>query len=279
VKEEEILKDIVAETAKNSLGKMIDGIGEFLGRICLPAADEIGLFLRDRIRVYRAVNLYKVIQKAQTKLKDRPLVGQIEPRSLIEISERSSWSGDNKIQDMWAGLLAGILLNKSQPDAELMYFNLLSEINPYQARIIDLVYGDDRICSFEQPLRSDISYDELNLKEPLSIPIIKILEASPRPLDYIVHGHSHQDILNTEEDHSLAFGFILPNITHLRRIELIKAYEISDDDSEVTFVPTITGLDFYMNCSGYKIYPIEAYLVTRKHWKDISSDRADRLES
>ncbi len=275
--EKEFMREVISETTKKSIGKMVDGLGAFFSRICMPAADEIGLFLRDRVRLYRIINLQQVVLKTQKKLENKKIINKMEPKSLIEFTEKASWIEDDDIQHMWAGLLVGTLTNKNQPDTDLIYYNLLNGINPYQARIINLIYGDNRICSFEQPLRSDISYDELNLQKELTFPLLRILEISPKPLDYIVENQNHIDILNNEENHWIAFGYTLPNITHLRRIELIKAYEFAEDQKSITFVPTLTGLDFYMNCTGEKIYPLEAYLVARKYWYE--NDQKKTIEN
>ena len=35
---------------------------------------------------------------------------------------------------------------------------------------------------------------------------------------------------------------------------------------KVQFLPTYQGLDFYMRCLGYSVYPIEAFLLTLQHW-------------
>jgi len=264
--EKEIIQTVVEETAKNSVGKIIDGIGSFFGKICLPAAEEYGLYLRDKVHIYRLINLNKIVNKTKVLIKDKEIVSNISPKGLIEFIDRSSWNEDDVIQNMWAGLLAGEITNSSQTDSNFLYYNLLNEINPYQSRLIKLIFKDDRICTSLQPLKLENLYNELNLQEQISIPIRKILEIAPKPLDYIVQGHKHQDIINNEDDHFLALGYLLPNITHLRRLEIIKSYVISHKERTITFDPTLTGLDFYMNCTGLKVYPLEAYLVTRKYW-------------
>jgi len=43
--------------------KIIYGINSFLGSICMPAAEEFGLLLRDKIAYYRLKNFFKIIEK------------------------------------------------------------------------------------------------------------------------------------------------------------------------------------------------------------------------
>lgn len=52
--------------AINTLTKgAVDGAGAFLSRICLPAAEEFGLMLRDKVSSWRAKNAVAIIQKAE----------------------------------------------------------------------------------------------------------------------------------------------------------------------------------------------------------------------
>ena len=43
----------------------VDGAGAFLSRICLPAAEEIGLLLRDRVSAWRAKNAQEITGRAE----------------------------------------------------------------------------------------------------------------------------------------------------------------------------------------------------------------------
>lgn len=46
----------------------MEGMGAFLGRICLPAAEEFGLLLRDKVGQWRAKNAACVTAKAESML-------------------------------------------------------------------------------------------------------------------------------------------------------------------------------------------------------------------
>ena len=43
---------------------LLDGAAAFLSRVCLPAAEEFGRALRDRISAWRAKNAAQVLNKA-----------------------------------------------------------------------------------------------------------------------------------------------------------------------------------------------------------------------
>lgn len=263
--ENELVEKVIEEGTKETVGKAVDGIGTFLGKICLPAAEEIGLYLKDKMHIYRVMNLYKITQKVQKRLENNGQY-QINPRSLINFVEKASLCDDDNIQNMWAGLLSGRLTHPAQEDTDIIYYDLLNSLSIYQARIIKLIYGNDIICSFEQPLNICANENELNLKEKIQIPIKKILENSPTPLDYIFYNETHEEVIKNEEMYSITIGYIIPNFAGLQKMELIKSYKIDLKKNIVEFDPTLFGLDFYMNCTGYKVYPLEAYLAAKKYW-------------
>ena len=57
----------------------VDGASNFLGRICMPAAEEFGLLLQDKVRGWRANNTAKVLQAAEEKV-NRLRAGQVVNR-------------------------------------------------------------------------------------------------------------------------------------------------------------------------------------------------------
>lgn len=263
--ENEIVEKIIEEGTKETIGKAVSGVGSFFNKICSPAAEELGLYLKDKMHIYRVMNLYKITQKVQKKLENNQKY-QTNPRSLINFVEKASLCEDDNIQNMWAGLLLGRLTQPAQEDTDIIYYDLLNSLSIYQARILKLIYADDKICTFEQPLKICANDNELNLKEKIKIPIKQIMENSPTPLDYIFHNTTHEELINNEELYSISIGYIVPNFAGLQKMNLIKSYKIDLINKLVEFDPTLFGLDFYMNCTGYKMYPLETYLLTRKYW-------------
>lgn len=263
--ENEVLGKVVEETAKNSIGKIVDGVGNFLGKICMPMAGELGRYFEDRVHIYRLKNIHKILERVQKELEGSDC-GSISPKLLISYTEKASLCEDACVQKMWAGLLVGELKRSGTSDADLMYYDMLHSLNSYQARLLKLIYGDDRICYARQPLSFGSESNELNLEKPLSYTLVQILKLSPDPLNYIIHNSNHEEIISNPNDHSLAFEYVIPNIAGLQRLGLIKKYEIDHVKKELSIDPTIMGLDLYMNCTGVKIYPLAAYIVARKYW-------------
>ena len=254
--------------AINTIAKgLIDGIGAFLGKICLPAAEEFGLLLRDKISYYRIVNLAKVTEKAKKKIEEsgRTESGSMNPRILKEIIEESSWTEDEGLQEMWAGLLAGTAVDRNPNDDALIYINVLKKLSAFQANLLNLIYGDPRICSF--PSSFSILNFEFKPRVPLVYTSKQILRISPRPLNEVVPitGATHERILNDTSCHDIALGRFQPQMLGLKSESLILEFKtVEFNGLGVQFWPTISGLDLYMRCTGVSIYPIEAYIITRQ---------------
>jgi hypothetical protein len=75
--ETKIISDIlgikpIAEAVNTLTKASVDGTAAFLGRICLPAAEEFGYLLQDKVRAYRAGNVTKIAAKAEAKLAEHP---------------------------------------------------------------------------------------------------------------------------------------------------------------------------------------------------------------
>ena len=47
----------VAKAVEKATDKTVDGLGSFFGAICMPAAEEFGLLLKDKVAAYRQRNL------------------------------------------------------------------------------------------------------------------------------------------------------------------------------------------------------------------------------
>ena len=58
---DKIIEKSIEEGAKQTIGKMVDFVSSLLDKICTPAAEEFGLYLRDRVAIFRITNIYKVM--------------------------------------------------------------------------------------------------------------------------------------------------------------------------------------------------------------------------
>ncbi|MGM0914283.1 MAG: hypothetical protein ACQEXC_09680 [Pseudomonadota bacterium] len=253
-----------------SLGTAINGVAKFFGSICMPAAEELGELVRDQVKFYRAKNLISIQEKIKERIGETPRgKGNTSPKLLKVLIEDASWEEDDVAQSLWAGLVAGEVASGNSADDSVIYTEHLKSMSSYEARLINLIYGDDRIA--------DLVYNKSNsngeylTNNPIDIPVIDILGSSPKPLDYIVKNYSHEDVINDTKGHMLAFGYVKPQLHSLVRRGLINSWSHSPDIDKENFIriePSSIGLDLYMRCTGYSVYPLEAYVLTRKYWRD-----------
>src|SRR5262249_47562510 len=117
----------------------LDGLSSVLGRICLPAAEEFALILRDKLAGYRATNLIAMKAKLEQKLADNkvPVGAHAPPRLVQSIIEQSSWIDDGMVQDMWAGLPSSSCTEDGDDDSNLIFTNLLGDLTKLQARVLN----------------------------------------------------------------------------------------------------------------------------------------------
>ncbi len=130
-----------ADSVKVVTQAAVDGAAAFLSRICLPAAEEFGLLLKDKVSLWRAANTVSIVAKAESKLNSLPNAERkhAHPRLIAAVIEYGSWIDDNKIQEMWAGLLASSCTEGDLDDSNLLFINLLAQMTRPQAYILSYV--------------------------------------------------------------------------------------------------------------------------------------------
>jgi hypothetical protein len=124
---------------------LVDSASAVLSRICLPAAEEFGLLLRDRISLWRLIQTAKIVEKADKKLRSQPNYEQkhAHPRLVGAIVEQGSWMDADNVQEMWAGLLASSCTEDGRDESNLMFINLLAQLTSSQARMLS--YGCEHV--------------------------------------------------------------------------------------------------------------------------------------
>ncbi|MEW6663811.1 MAG: Abi-alpha family protein [Thermodesulfobacteriota bacterium] len=126
--------------AINTLSKgIVAGAGAFLSKICLPAAEEFGLLLLDRVHAWRTRNVVDVLSRAEQILNStRPNEDlQAHPRLVYSIIDQGSWTDTGELKNMWAGLLAASCCKDGRDDGNLIFTNILSQLSAPQARLLN----------------------------------------------------------------------------------------------------------------------------------------------
>lgn len=260
----------LAKAVEKAAEKSVDGLGAFFGAICMPAAEEFGLLLRDKVAVFRTRNLEAIAQKTRQKIDQLDLTpsGDANPLLLKQVIEDASWIDDASIQSMWAGLLTVASSVRSAADDSLIYTEALKRLTPFQARLVNKIYGDPRCCSVKSPIAShseSVFYPE----NMLIYTVNDVLRQYPGDLSEIVpiENVTHEEILAEKADQGIALSRFRPQIEALVTLGLIHEVHFFERDGQgIKVFPSLKGLDFYMRCQGYSVYPLEAFILNLQYW-------------
>lgn len=208
---------------------VVDAASAFLSRICLPAAEEFGLLLRDKMSHWRARNAVAIVQKAERKLIENNTDTDLHahPRLVVSAIDNGSWAENEFVQDMWAGLLSSSCTKDGKDESNLIFTNLLSQITSSEAKIFNFC------CEKAKKIRSpggwigaEMLFVELSQLQTFAD--ITDVHRLDRELDHL---HSL----------TLIHGGFDPHTTNAR------------------LTPTPLGLHMYVRCQGYAGSPVEFF--------------------
>jgi hypothetical protein len=222
----------VGEAINTVFKGTVDGAAAFLGRICLPAAEEFGLLLRDRVSQWRTQNLIKIAERTERKLGATPDANQkhAHPRLVHLTLENGSWADTDELQEMWAGLLASSCTLDGKDESNLIFVNLLSQLTSSQVKILN--YGcenSEKRVSRTGELRAHDLY--LRLKDL-------------------------QNLTNEQDYHRLD-----RELDHLRTLGLMEGGFYRDSDT-AGIKPTPLAFHLYVKCQGSSKSPVEYFDLT-----------------
>ena len=129
--------------AKSGIPAAIEAAKNLLQKLVGPVAEETGLFLQDRVRVYRLRNQLAVLGKTQDMLSS---VG-IDPKSvplrvLVPLLEGAALEDDDNLATKWAALLANAAMQGSNVNLIPSFSNILSQLQPRDAAILDILHKE-----------------------------------------------------------------------------------------------------------------------------------------
>ena len=182
----------LSDSVKATTQGLLDGAAAFLSRVCLPAAEEFGLALRDRISAWRAKNTAQMLNKANTTyLANNPNpADRLSPRLAHIAIREASWIDDDGIQDMWSGLLASSTSSHGHSDENLVFMNLLKQLSSLEVKILRFAV---------EQARKYTSTHGLMISQDLIVPIDKLPE---------LFGVQDLQRLDRELDHLRELGLI-----------------------------------------------------------------------
>lgn len=220
--------DAVATVTKAT----VDGAAAFLSRICLPAAEEFGLLLQDKVRAWRSKNALKIIDVAQQRLAGAPPDLHAHPRLVAAVLEHGTWSEEKTLQEFWGGLLASSCSANGSDDGNIVFTNLLSQLTSLQALVLE--YACERCV--KQIGANDLIVPAANLTIDLE---------------------ALKKVARTGDVHRLDY-----ELDNLRRLGLI-ILGFDPDNEEIDITPSGLALNLYVRCQGFRGPAIDFFGLTQ----------------
>ncbi len=221
----------VADAAKIVTDGTVKGAGAFLSRICLPAAEEFGLLLRDRVGAWRAQNAIKIVAKAEAlnRKRENPDSLHGHPRMIMLAIEEGSWTESDVVQDMWSGLLSSSCENDGGNEDNLIFMNILKQLTYLQARVLN--YAVENCNKFQS--------------------IGKFILAQPKEIS----GFEALATFDCKDLHTLDY-----QLDFLREIGLLVSpggFQL--ETGNVILSPTALAISFYVRCQGFVGAPMQYF--------------------
>lgn len=118
-----------------------DKIADLVNKLAGPLAEEVGLMLGDKVRVYRVQNWVKTAQKTQRILRQARLSpNAVPPRLFLPIMEACSVEDNETLQDMWAALLA--TASQRTDDISPSFVETLKQLTPGEAKYLKELHDE-----------------------------------------------------------------------------------------------------------------------------------------
>jgi hypothetical protein len=113
----------------------------FVDKVIAPPAEEIGQILAENIRLYRLKNEVRIIQRAETYLKEKNIkTKKVSIKTLAPLLIESSLEDDENLQDKWAALLANTVSEGKDFDAPV-FSKILSEMTGADAEVFEIIFN------------------------------------------------------------------------------------------------------------------------------------------
>ena len=231
----------VGDAIKTATDSVFSGASAFLSRICLPAAEEFGLLLKDRVSHWRAQNAAKITEHAESMLQGSAALNvRANPRLVFEVIEKGSWTDDDVFQKAWAGILASSCSSDGADDSNIIFSVLLSQLTSIQIRILNHAVN---ACS--------------KWKSKSGFPFAEGIRLTVDELEAIT-GVSDVHRLDRELDHLRSLQLISPDI-------MGDGSGFDPNTAIATVKVTALALHLYVRGQGYVGSPVEYFGLSLKY--------------
>ena len=226
------------DISSTTLEKGVEIAKEFLDKLVAPAAEEVGLLLRDTVALWKFKNQVRVLTKAKAYCERNGISpSNISLKLLCPLLESAALEEDEDLQDRWAVLLAN-LVDSEQNIQNHVFPYILSQLSANEFSFLERVYADkltrmedlNRELSAFRVMRSDLETVIVGKIADVDAQIKHTQTASaPRfdPGAWKLHSEKRQfeaelaslDYKDTMLQHRIAAPQVLPE-SQLREFEL-----------------------------------------------------------
>ncbi|WP_339158314.1 Abi-alpha family protein [Paenibacillus sp. FSL W8-0186] len=168
--EKNIINELIEQVPDDIKEKSLAGAVSVLGILLKEPLIEVGHLLQDKIKAKRYSNMIDIIARAKDKLGKKG-VSLNEPslKVILPLLENSSLEDDEGLKDKWSSLLRNVLDESKANDPHLSFVNILNELTPKEAQILDYLYknyGENSFDVFESGylIESEFGIDFENFK-------------------------------------------------------------------------------------------------------------------
>ena len=232
----------LSDSVKIATQGLLDGAAAFLSRVCLPAAEEFGLALRERVSAWRAGNTARMLSGANViyHSNNPNPADQLSPRLAYIAIEEASWIDDEEIQNMWSGLLASSTSLHGHSDENLLFMNLLKQLSSLEVKMLRF--------AVEKAPKSVLTPHGLVVSQEVIVSVDKLPEL-----------FSIQDVQRLDRE-----------LDHLRELGLIEGGIVLDSSNTANLTPTPLAMHLYVRSQGSRLSPMTYWNLTLP-----ASDRSD----
>jgi Abortive infection alpha/Protein of unknown function (DUF2806) len=150
------------DSAMTDAGEIIksgagEKIADLVNKLAGPLAEEVGMMLGDKVRVYRVKNWIKTVEKTERLLRVAKLpANAVPPRLFLPIMEASSIEDNETLQDMWAGLLTAA--SQDTDAVSPSFVETLKQLTPDEARHLQEMYENHLLMAASDHRRLPLDF-------------------------------------------------------------------------------------------------------------------------
>ncbi|HZS26663.1 MAG TPA: Abi-alpha family protein [Candidatus Angelobacter sp.] len=111
---------------------------DLLDKLAGPAAEEIGLTLKDHVRVFRLKRQIRLFERVKAMLADTDMEPERVPfKLLVPVVENASIEENDELQDRWAAMLANAAIKR---DVHPSFPEILRQLSEKEVLYLDACY-------------------------------------------------------------------------------------------------------------------------------------------